>query len=107
MSNAVLLYATAPDAQIARSIAAALIEERRAACVNILGEITSVYRWEGAIESASEWAFLVKTTSDAAPGACEAIVARHPHAVPAVIGVDAAAAFTNSAFLSWLQRETA
>lgn len=106
MSNVVLLYATAPDVETARSIASALIEERLAACVNILGPIESVYRWEGRIETASECAFLVKTTTEIAPATRQAIVDRHPYSIPAIVGLDVSASSSNSAFLSWVQAET-
>lgn len=106
MSNAVLLYATAPDVETARAIAAALLMGRCAACVNILGPIESVYRWNGAVETSSEWAFLVKTTEDAAPAARQTIIDRHPYVTPAVIGLEVAPGASNPAFLDWLRAET-
>ncbi len=107
MLNAVLLYATAPDAQTARAIAAALVEGRLAACVNILGEIQSVYRWEGAVETAAEWAFLVKTTEQAAPEARRAILSRHPYATPAIVGLAIDGPTSHAGFLDWIQTQTA
>jgi periplasmic divalent cation tolerance protein len=106
MSNVVLLYATAPDVETARAIASTLISERLAACVNILGAIESVYRWEGKIETAPECAFLVKTTAETAPAARQAILERHPYAVPAILGFEADAAFSSSAFFGWVRSET-
>lgn len=106
MSNVVLLYATAPDAETARTIAVDLVEARLAACVNILGEINSVYRWEGKVETAPEFAFLVKTTATAASAVTEAIIDRHPFALPAIVGIAVAPAASSGAFLDWVRSET-
>jgi periplasmic divalent cation tolerance protein len=56
------VYVTAPDRDGALAIARTLVNERLAACANIVGPITSVYRWEGKIEEASEVALIAKTT---------------------------------------------
>ena len=102
MSDAVLLYATAPDAETAEYIGAALVEARLAACVNILGPVRSIYRWNDALERAQEVAFLVKTTRAQARAACDAIVERHPYDVPAVAAYEVMSEGSNGAFLDWI-----
>lgn len=107
MSDAVLLYATAPDAETAEFIGAALVEARLAACVNILGPVRSIYRWNDRVERAEEVAFLAKTTRGLARAACAAIVERHPYDLPAVAAYDVSAAGSNPAFLDWIGKTVA
>ena len=64
MSEPLLIYTTWPDTESARAFAAEAVEARLAACANILGPMTSVYRWQGAVEQATETPMLLKTTSD-------------------------------------------
>ena len=79
----VTVYAVFADADEARRIARILVEERLAACANLLGPCRSIYRWQGAIEDTSEVAALFKT----AEGRGEALIARlatlHSYDVPA------------------------
>lgn len=100
-----LCLATAPDRPVAERIARALVDERLAACVNILPGITSVYRWEGAVEAGDEVLLLAKTM----PGRLEALVARvaqlHPFEVPEVIALDIRGGLP--AYLQWIAAETA
>jgi periplasmic divalent cation tolerance protein len=83
MSGIVTVYATFPSEEEARRIARALVEERLAACANVLGACHSVYRWRGAIEEAGEVAALFKTRA----GLAEALIARlgelHSYDLPA------------------------
>lgn len=85
MSAIVTVYATFPSDGEALRIARILVEERLAACANILGGCHSIYRWQGAIEEAEEVAALFKTRADRA----EALIARlaelHSYDVPAAV----------------------
>lgn len=105
MSEVVFLYVTAPDAETARTIAAALIRERRAACVNILPDIRSIYEWEGALEETTETPFLVKTTAAADAGA--RIAALHPYETPCIVALPVAREGSHPAFLDWIAGQTA
>lgn len=107
MSRIMFLYATAPDAATARRIGEALVEARLAACVNILGAATSIYRWKGAVETAEETVFLVKTTADAAGQARNLILGLHPYETPAVAAIGIEEAGSNPTFLQWVSAETA
>lgn len=105
MSNEVLLVLTnLPDRDSARRIADALIENRSAACVNILAECSSVYRWQGKIESASETPLLIKTTRAAYPRLEATIRAHHPYELPEIITVSVDSGFPG--YLKWVAQET-
>ncbi len=85
----------------ARKIAAQLVEERLAACVQIVGPITSLYRWQGAVEEEKEFLLLIKSTEDLVPRIAELLDRIHPYEVPELIAtpiVDGSAAY-----LGWLQ----
>jgi periplasmic divalent cation tolerance protein len=99
-----LLYTTWPDPGTAREAAIALVEEGLAACANILPGMTSVYRWEGQVESAGETVMLVKVADAQAAATTARILALHPNETPAIaaIGVDAAASAPD--FLAWVER---
>ena len=84
--RAALIYTPLPDAQTARNIASTLLEENLIACANILGEVETVFRWEGRGESAKEVAVLFKTTSDAIDPAIARLGALHPYSTPAIVG---------------------
>lgn len=80
----VTLYAVFADLAEAQRIGRQMIEEQLAACVNILQPCRSIYRWEGAIETASEVPAVFKTTMDAADRLIERITELHSYAVPAL-----------------------
>jgi periplasmic divalent cation tolerance protein len=81
----VSVYATFGSAEEAHRIGRAMIEARRAACVNILGRCHSIFRWEGEVDAAEEVAALFKTTAREAPGLIEAIAELHSYDVPAAV----------------------
>ena len=81
----VSVYATFADAEEAQRIGRAMVEQRLAACVNILGPCRSIYRWHGRIEEADEVAALFKTTAGEAPVLIDAIGTLHSYALPAAV----------------------
>src|SRR5437660_2011291 len=82
MSEARIVLSTAGSAEEARKIAQALVERRLAACVNIFPEIESIYRWQGKVESATEWLLLIKTKAANFPAVRDAICALHSYELP-------------------------
>ena len=82
--TAVTLYAVFADMAEADRIGRQMVEEKLAACVNILQPCRSIYRWEGAIETGSEVPALFKTTMDAADRLIERITELHSYSVPAL-----------------------
>ena len=83
--SVVTVYAVFADPAEAQRIGRQMVEERLAACVNILAPCSSIYRWEGAIESATEAPALFKTTTDQADALIAGITERHSYALPAIV----------------------
>jgi len=83
--SVVSVYAVFIDADEAERIGRAMVEERLAACVNILGPIRSIYRWQGAIESADEVAAIFKTRHDRVDALITRIVGLHSYDVPCIV----------------------
>ncbi|MBN8543819.1 MAG: divalent-cation tolerance protein CutA [Alphaproteobacteria bacterium] len=104
MNQVQLLYVTVPSRDLATSIGRALIEDHLAACINILGEIDSIYRWEGALTESKEVALIVKTTAANAEAAIARIKALHPAQCPAILALPVSGGF--APFLSWIDSET-
>jgi len=78
---------TAPDSEVADTIARTLVEERLAACVQQLPALTSTYRWEGEIERATEILLLAKSTAEAFEQVCARVTSLHPYEVPEILAV--------------------
>ena len=85
MTEIVSVYATFATDEEARRIGRAVVEERLAACVNVLGPCHSIYRWQGKIEEAGEVAALFKTAADRAPELIARIAELHSYNVPAAV----------------------
>ncbi len=95
---------TAASADEARRIATALVEERLAACVQIVGPIESIYRWQGKVETATEWQCWIKTRRERYD-ALEATIRRlHSYEVPEILAVPIVVG--SEAYLKWLTDET-
>lgn len=96
---------TTDSQEDANRLAQALVTERLAACVQVLGPIRSTYWWQGAVETADEWMCLVKTTA-AAYGAVERRIKElHSYDVPEITGVTISHGSTE--YLDWIGAETA
>lgn len=99
-----LIYITCTDLSQARLIGRALVEERLAACVNLLPGMQSCYRWEGALEEAVEVVLIAKTVA----GSTEALIARvkqlHTARVPCVLVLPVLGG--NEDYLAWIRSET-
>lgn len=95
-----LCLTTCPDADSADRIAGALVEERLAACVNVIPGLRSVYRWQGAIERADEVLLLIKTTQARYPGLQARLPQLHPYELPELVAVELADGLP--AYLQWV-----
>jgi periplasmic divalent cation tolerance protein len=104
MSQVLLVVTTLPDRATAERIAAALVTARVAACVNVLAECTSVYRWQGKIERAGEVPMLIKTTRAAYAQLEETLRTLHPYDVPEIVALPVTAGLP--AYLDWVAQET-
>jgi periplasmic divalent cation tolerance protein len=82
--SVVSVYAVFATADEAERIGRAVVDERLAACVNLLGRIRSIYRWQGAVESAQEVAAVFKTTEAEADALITRIAGLHSYDVPCI-----------------------
>ena len=82
--SVVSVYVVFANAEEAERVGRAVVEERLAACINILGPIRSIYRWQGAVESAEEVAAIVKTSSIAVHALITRIAGLHSYEVPCI-----------------------
>lgn len=106
MCDILFLYVTAPDDQTARRIAKSLIEEKLAACVNILAPMRSIYRWKGAIEETDEIPMIVKTTKTAAQKTRDRITSLHPYETPCIVALSVSEESSSAPFLDWIRQAT-
>ncbi len=102
MEEVVLI--TAPSEEVAHRIARTLVEERLAACVNLVPGLTSVYRWQGEVVEDKEVLLIVKTTTFAFPRLKERVLALHPYTVPEIVALPIAEGHV--AYLAWLRENT-
>jgi len=85
--DACVVFCTLPDADIAGRIAGLLVEERLAACVNIIPGLVSVYRWQGAVQQDNEVLLLIKTTPVVYGRLERRLRTLHPYELPEIISV--------------------
>lgn len=102
--NLLLVLTNLPDRATAEALAAVLVEDRLAACVNILQPCRSVYRWQGAVETADEVPLLIKTSEDRYAALENAIRDRHPYETPEIIALPVALGLPD--YLAWVVAET-
>lgn len=105
MTAAVVVLSTAGSRAEAERIATALVDERLAACVNVIAGLTSIYRWQGNIERAAEVLLVIKTRRASAPRLIARLGALHSYDVPEAIVLPIAAG--SRPYLQWLLGETA
>lgn len=84
--DVLLVLVTCPPDQAER-IAGALVEERVAACVNVVTNVRSIYRWKGAVHNESEALLLVKTVKDRFDALKQSVLKHHPYELPEVLAV--------------------
>ena len=103
--DALLVITNLPDVESARALATQLVEQRLAACVNILAPCHSLYRWEGRLEEAEEVPLLIKTSAARYAALEEAIRAYHPYELPEIVAVRIEKGLP--AYLAWMAAATA
>jgi len=102
--DTVIVYVTAPDNACALDLARAAVESRLAACGNVLGQIRSVYWWNGKVNDEPEVALILKTRADLVAALTALIKDRHPYDCPCVVSLPIQGG--NGDFLAWIQSET-
>lgn len=104
MQDALVVLVTAPTSEKAAEIARALVEERLAACGNVVPAIRSIYRWEGKVHEDAEALLVLKTTRGRFEALRDRVLALHPYDVPEVIALPVEAGSAD--YLAWIASET-
>lgn len=104
MDHPRILYVTTSDRDEARSIGDFLVKQKLCACVNIFGQMESVYEWKDEIQHDTECVMLVKTTRELAEKVTDAIINHHSYEVPCVISLPLSADEGNPEYLSWIKQ---
>ncbi len=102
--DAVIILTTYPDAGLAQQAAQALVDRKLAACVNLLPEMTSVYRWEGNIESGQERQLMIKTRRSLFSEVRDYILKNHPYELPEILCTPVLTGSDD--YLNWIETTT-
>jgi len=103
MTDKIVVMSTCGSPEEAQKLARALIEGRLAACVNIVANTRSVYRWRGAVEEADEQLLIIKTRRDLLPAVRAEIERLHSYEVPEILALSVVEG--SAAYLEWLEQE--
>lgn len=98
------MLSTLPDRETAAAIASTLVEQRLAACVSLLPQITSFYEWQGRLEQAQEILLLIKTTKQNYQAVEAALRENHPYELPEILAVPVEQGLPG--YLDWVERCT-
>ena len=99
-----IVLTTIDSAAAARELAEALVLERLAACVNIIPEVLSVYKWEGRLEETSEFLLLIKTTDECLPALTDRIAELHSYDLPEIVALKVEQGLPD--YLNWVVNQT-
>ncbi len=100
MSDKRVVLTTAGSVEEANKIADALVQRRLAACTNVVGPISSVYRWKGKVEHAQEWLLVLKTTAEVVDAVGDAIKDLHSYELPECVALPIESG--SEAYLEWV-----
>ena len=104
MSNLILVRVNYPTEAAALELARRALEEKLIACANLQGPVTSIYEWEGEVQSEAEWVLLMKTKETNWQAIETLVVANHPHDVPAILALPCDKVHTP--FADWVRIST-
>jgi periplasmic divalent cation tolerance protein len=99
-----VVLCTVPDKETGRRLAWLLVEEKLAACVNIVDRVTSVYRWQGEIQEDEEYLLIIKTRWDRFDKLRDQIVEAHPYDVPEIVAIPVVG--VHEPYGAWLSSST-
>ena len=103
MTDYIQVLTTVEHKTDAEKIAKSLVEKRLAACVQILGPLTSYYHWQGKLDSANEYLCLIKSRNDLFAGLEAEIISMHPYEVPEILAMPITKG--GKEYLNWLAAE--
>jgi periplasmic divalent cation tolerance protein len=104
MTDALVVLVTTPSPERAAEIARALVEERLAACGNVVPGLRSIYRWEGKVQDDAEALLVLKTTRGRFEALRDRVLALHPYEVPEVLALPVEGG--SAKYLAWIAAET-
>jgi len=104
MTDARIVLTTAGSPEEAEKIARALVERRLAACVNIVPQIQSVYRWKDKIEQETEWLLIIKTKGNVFESVADAIKELHSYELPECVMLEVDSG--SERYLNWIRENT-
>ena len=103
MEDTIIVLCTCPDKCVGENIARLLVEKRLAACVNLIPDVTSVYRWKDEVVTDQEVQLLIKTSTPMFTDIQQLIRQQHPYELPEIIAVRLDEGFPQ--YLEWIARE--
>ena len=103
MTDFIQVFVTINDRAKARAIAETILDRRLAACVQINGPLTSLYKWEGKLVEDQEWLLIIKSSKEHYPELEKQVKQAHVYEVPEILAVSID--MGNEDYLNWLKRE--
>jgi periplasmic divalent cation tolerance protein len=104
VTDLVIVLTTVPAGDVGDRLARTLVEERLAACVNVLAPMRSAYRWRGIVESEAEQQLVIKTRRSLMPRLTARLTVLHPYELPEILMLDVAQG--SEAYLAWVREST-
>lgn len=101
----IVVMVTIPDQELGARLGRTLVEERLAACVNVMGGLRSVYRWKGELCDDQEALLVIKTRRELLESLTQRVMALHPYEVPEVLALEAVGG--SAQYMEWVLAETA
>jgi periplasmic divalent cation tolerance protein len=103
MTDKIVVFSMASSAEEADKIARTLVEDRLAACVNVIAGARSTYRWKGAVESSAEWLLIIKSSRELFDRVRTRLEQAHSYEVPEVVALPVIDGSRN--YLNWMEAE--
>jgi periplasmic divalent cation tolerance protein len=101
MTDKIVVLSTCASEEEAETLARSVVEQRLAACVNVIPRIRSYYRWKGALESSEEWLLLIKSSRDRFSELMAALEKAHSYEIPEVLALPVVDGAAN--YLNWIE----
>ena len=98
-----IILNTCPDMDVAKKLATLLVQGKMAACINIIPGLTSIYEWEGKLETGTECLLVIKSTKERYPELEKMIHDNHPYELPEIITVPVTGGLSN--YLGWVGQQ--
>lgn len=103
MTDKIVVFSTCASPEEAERIARRLVDERLAACVNVVSPVRSFYRWKGVVEDSAEWLLIIKSTRSLFAPLRATLESAHSYEVPEIVALPVVEGAPN--YLSWIENE--